>query len=169
MKYVLAAETELAPNTLLTFIVGLGKLYPSRRKICGGWTWRGPPPRYLPRTPTLLWPTLSGVLHPSISPPLPLNLFVISSQTLPPILASNIYDFLKSTLSVFPPSAHSCIPNSAHSLFLPLSIETLYFYVVISTSLRYLPSFFFCPQLCYFLLRMEDTFSLRSLGKWWLH
>lgn len=127
----------------------------------------------LERTPTPLPPPhpLSAVARsfrssPSISPPLPLNLFVISSQTLPPILASNIYDFLKSTLSVFPPLAHSYIPNSAHSLFLPLSIKTLYFYVVISTSLRYLPSFFFfCPQFCYFLLRMEDTFSLRSLGK----
>lgn len=104
----------------------------------------------LERTPTPLPPPhpLSAVAHsfrssPSISPPLPLNLFVISSQTLPPILASNIYDFLKSTLSVFPPLAHSYIPNFAHSLFLPLSIETLYFYVVVSTSLRYLPSFFF--------------------------
>lgn len=25
------------------------------------------------------------------------------------------------------------------------------------------------PQLCYFLLCMEDAFSLWSLGKWWLH
>lgn len=105
-------------------------------------------------------------IHLSLLPS-PLHLFVISSQTLSPILAYDIYDFLKSTLSVFPLSAHSYIPCFAHSLFLPLSIETLYFYVVISTSLQYLPSFsfFFRPQLCYFLLRMEDTFRLRSPGK----
>lgn len=111
----------------------------------------------LERTPTPLPPPhpLSAVAHsfrssPSISPPLPLNPFVISSQTLSPILAYDIYDFLKSTLSVFPLSALSYIPYFAHSLFLPLSIETLYFYVVISTSLQYLPSFFFLPAVMLF-------------------
>lgn len=107
-------------------------------------------------------PKFSGVLHPSPNHP-PLNLFVISSQTLA-VLASDTYDFLKPTLFVFPPSPHSYIPNFTRSLFLPFSIRTLYFHVVISTSLRYLPAFL-CPQLCYFLLCMEDTFSLRSLGK----
>lgn len=64
---MLATETELAPNTLLTFIVGLGKLYPSRRKICGGWTWRGPPPQLPPlHHSSTLWV------------PSPLNLFVVS-------------------------------------------------------------------------------------------
>lgn len=121
-----------------------------------------PHPNYLPCTPPLLWPSFSGVLHPS--PNHPPHLFVISSQTLPPVLASDTYDFLKPTLFVFPPPPHSHIPNFTHSLFLPFSIQTLYFHVVISTSLQYLPSFF-CPQLCYFLLCMEDTFSLRSLGK----
>lgn len=63
----------------------------------------------LERTPTPLPPPhpLSAVAHsfrssPSISPPLPLNLFVISSQTLPPILASNIYDFFKIHSLCFP-------------------------------------------------------------------
>lgn len=50
----------------------------------------------------------------------PLNLFVVSLQSLPPVLVSDTYDFLKPTLYVFPPSPHGYVPKFARSSFLPL-------------------------------------------------
>lgn len=125
MKYVLATKRELALKTLLTFIVGLGKLYPSRRKICGGWTWRGPPPQLPPLHRS------SAVTHTFRSSASDSQPSLICLSSPPPILASDTYDFLK-------PYSMFCLlrPNFARSSFLPFSIQTLYFFVVISTSLR---------------------------------
>lgn len=156
---------ELAPNTLLTFIVGLVNYIPHKGKYVVVELGEDPHPNYLPCTPPLLWPSFSRVLRLLTIPPESVcHLFANSSSH-----SCVWYLWLfKPTLSVFPSSPHSNIPNFTHSLSLPFSIQTLYFYVVISTLLRYLPSFF-CPQLCYFLLCMEDTFRLWLLGKWWLH
>lgn len=53
-KNALAAHMELAPRALLlTFLVGLCKLYPLWGKICGGWTGEDPTPPSLRSAPSI--------------------------------------------------------------------------------------------------------------------
>lgn len=164
VEIALATKIELvAYSVLLTFfLVALGKLYPLREENMWWFNWRGPPP--LPPH-TSSFSSVYVFQECSICYSVPI--LSVSSRFF--VITFDIYSFFKLHRSVFLHWSH-------HNNFSPfLSIHHLSLHLLnplllgLYISLPPVVPLFPYPQLCYFLLCMEDTFSLWSLGKWWLH
>lgn len=155
VEIVLATEIELALySVLLTFLVALGKLYPLREENMWWFNWRGPP--LLPHTSSFCSVYVFQECSICLSVPISLRFFAV---------AADIYSFFKLHCSVFLHWSH-------HNNFSPfLSIHHLSLHLLnplllcLYISLPPVVPLFPYPQLCYFLLCMEDTFSLWLLGK----
>lgn len=141
-------------------LLGLCKLYPLRGKICGGWTTENPPLKS-PSAVVCFCRDCSTCLSDPFQRPR-VFLFIASSLS-----SQCSFLCLWSCFPLWFHHNHSCPNLSIHCCSL-LHLSPLLLCLYISLPPPF-PPLFSSPQLCYFLLCMEDTFSLRLLGEWWLH
>lgn len=147
---------ELAPRALFLTFSGFLQIISLTRENMWWLNWRDPPPPFISVCCRLFF-----LLHPSFRPP------SMSSHLSLHVVLLILLSILIPLFCCFPLWSHHKNSSpflSIHHLSL-LHLNPLLLCLYISLPPTPLLSLSPSPQLCYFLLCMEDTFSLWSLGK----